>query len=220
MIEEGAVKGIAILAGMAGLLIGALLERVGRRKAVPPRRRRVPFDPPQQAKNQASIERTTVVVPTPNQLAPLGPALQRQESQHVSQATLKRAGVIHVGASSVITRRPTTGRAATLIRPINRPYWQLRHWERKGDRLTGFYRTPGGTYEGYILHPNAPRPEFFIKNPPAALKRHHHWICFHAVSKDSYSIHFSPAPPNPDAGILAVEKVLSEALTGKGRRNG
>jgi hypothetical protein len=110
-------------------------------------------------------------------------------------------------------------RAPLVLRPINRPYWDLQHWLRQGDRLVGFYRTPQGSYGGYILHPDLPRPEFFIVRPPKELEQHRHWICFRPIGNETYSVHFNPAPQNPDAGILEVEKVLTEALTGRGRRN-
>ena len=112
-------------------------------------------------------------------------------------------------------------RRPILLRPVNRPYWDLTHWREVGDRLAGYYRTPWGSFEGYVLHAKGKRPQFFIVQPPAALKNHIHWICFHDTGQlnDTYSIHFSPAPTDADTGILAVEKVLGEALAQQGRSN-
>jgi hypothetical protein len=107
----------------------------------------------------------------------------------------------------------------TLV-PIVRQYWDLNYWKLGGDRLTGFYRTRYGSYEGYIIHPKSSRPEFYIVKPPEELRHHRHWVCFHHIGGGRYSIHFSPAPSFPDAGILEVERVLAEALSGQGRRNG
>lgn len=122
-----------------------------------------------------------------------------------------------------VVRRPTVVRppqaSRIFVRPIDRPYWELKHWHFKGNDLVGFYRTPYGSYEGYIKHPNCLRPEFYIVDPPVELRAHPHWICFHHIGGNRYSIHFSPPPPNPDAGIVEVEKVLAEALSRGRRRN-
>ena len=222
MVEPGIVKGIAILAGMGGLLTGALLERVGQRIAAPHRHKEARARRPRRTGEEQTIIRVSGLPPSPNRTAERSTVadvenLPQTRGQPVNAHKLGKVVIaepIRVGPSRV-----RNGRSSRLVKPVDRPYWQLQHWKEAGDRLTGFYRTPYGSYEGYILHPNAPRPQFFIKKPPAALKEHPHWICFHSVGKGTYSIHFSPAPPTPDAGILEVEKVLGEALSGKGRRH-
>ena len=103
-------------------------------------------------------------------------------------------------------------RMLAVVRPKHRPYWQLKDWKVQGTQLVGQYQTPQGSVQGYIKQYRAPRPRFFIANPPAELHGHPHWICFHSIGSNHFSIHFSPAPKNPDDGIRAVEKVLAEAL--------
>jgi hypothetical protein len=108
-------------------------------------------------------------------------------------------------------------RKPIAIRPRTAPYWEERGWRLVGTNLVGEYRTPRGTCAGTISKAGSPRPEFFIHNPPAALQEHDHWACFSDVGGGRYSIHFNPHPPFPDAGIVAVERVLAEALA-SGRR--
>jgi hypothetical protein len=83
-----------------------------------------------------------------------------------------------------------------------------------GDQLVGFYRTPWGSVEGRILHVTGKRPQFYLVNPPPELEKHPHRACFHRTGQNTntYLVHLWPAPENPDAGILAIEKVLGEAL--------
>ena len=116
-------------------------------------------------------------------------------------------------SSPVLTVRPTHRVQPRTVRPVQRPYWELQHWRFNGSALVGFYRTPFGSYAGRIENARSRNPSFYIFNPPGALRGHPHWICFHHKGNGRYWIHFSPAPPTPDAGILEVEKVLAEALS-------
>ena len=106
-----------------------------------------------------------------------------------------------------------------VIHPVARPYHELQHWEVNGDRLVGFYRTPYGSYEGYIRNWRTHAPAFYIINPPQQLRYHPHWVCFTHIGRGRYLIHFYPHPKNPDAGILETEKVLAEALSGQRRKD-
>ena len=99
-----------------------------------------------------------------------------------------------------------------VVGPTGRPYWQLRGWHVENGQLAGFYRTPYGSFAGYIRDWDTNRPEFYIIRPPEALRHHPHWMCFRHRGGGRYFIHFDPPPPNPDAGILSVEEVLTEAL--------
>ena len=116
----------------------------------------------------------------------------------------------------IIIRRPRK-RKSIAIRPRTAPYWEERGWRLVGTDLVGEYWTPRGSCAGTIRKPRSARPEFFIHNPPTALQNHNHWACFSNVGGGRYSIHFNPHPPFPDAGILAVEQVLAEAMA-SGRR--
>jgi len=102
---------------------------------------------------------------------------------------------------------------------VERPFWDVEHWRVNGDRLVGYYRTPYGSFEGVITQWRSPRPQLEIVGPPQELRDSAHWPCFQPVGNNHYAIHFSPPPPNPDAGIVAVEAVLAEALAGQRRRH-
>ena len=132
---------------------------------------------------------------------------------------LAEANALQRSPRPLVMLRTPRSTSRLSVHPIDRPYWELKHWRANGNRLRGFYRTPHGSIEGYIKHYKSSRPEFFIVNPPQQLRRHKHWICFHNVGSNRYSIHFSPAPSSADAGILEVEKVLAEAFLQQGRRN-
>lgn len=218
MIGRGVVVGIAIVSGIGGFLAALALYRAGRRKVSPPRtgregvtsrpavhvvaRHAVTSPSLPSAAAAGSVRWQIVVSPgSPVRIEPRTPGPRDTESGRVIVA-------VPTAGSSTPARRPI------LLRPVNRPYWDLRHWREAGDRLTGFYRTPDGSFDGYVLHAKGERPEFYIVQPPAALKNHKHWICFHDTGQktNTYSIHFSPAPRDPDTGILAVERVLGEAL--------
>ena len=219
MIDNGASTGIGIVAGLGSLLAVLALCMVGRRVASPPQRARR-----RQAQQQPRD-------PNPSQDGyqnrPLVKWAQRPTAQPVSVgAQLHQTGgavagpvarvattVREMAPAAVAIARPVVRRTPVVIHPVDRPYWDLRHWYRVGDRLTGFYRTRGGSYEGYILDSQAPRPQFFIVHPPQELHKHPHAICFRPVGRGTFAIHFNPAPRNPDAGILEVEKVLGEALS-------
>lgn len=117
-------------------------------------------------------------------------------------------------------RSAATRTTPMQIVPRDITVWEMQGWTRVRGQLNGHYKAPQGSVAGYIRQPDSPRPQFFIQNPPQALRRHDHWCCFHPAGAGVYSIHFSPAPQHPDQGILAVERVLNEALGGTRRRHG
>ena len=92
------------------------------------------------------------------------------------------------------------------------PYWSLQHWRIEGSRLAGYYRTMYGSFAGHIEAYDTDSPRFYITEPPPELRAHPHWCCFQRRERGRWSIHFGPAPTDPDTGILEVEKVLVEAL--------
>jgi hypothetical protein len=218
MIETRAVVGIVGLAGLGGLLTALALYVAGRSKASPPKRAsgeavRRPAQPVSTGAGERSV--TSVAQNPASQ-----PTRASMSSAWQLASSVRDVGVRGATAYAAPRARPVVARTPIVVRPINRPYWEIQHWQLVGDRLNGFYRTPRGSFEGYILQPKSPRPQFFIVQPPKELEQHSHRPCFHFVGGATYSIHFSTPPPNPDAGILEVEKVLGEALVGQGRRNG
>jgi len=107
-----------------------------------------------------------------------------------------------------------------VIRHVVEPYWQELGWQPDGNRLNGFYRTPGGSFEGYVLDWRSRSPRFYIIRPPRELKKHPHWACFRPRGNGLYWVHFARTPPGPDPGIIEIEKVLGEALSSRqGRKS-
>ena len=216
------VQRIVRTVAKAGRFILAWSQRVGGMESPPPQGLAVGAVQESRQERQPLAARRLVVHADPGR-----PRIEIVARRQEVPVAVPRAG------ARVVVRPSGSGEAAqgrapapdvpssriTLV-PIVRPYWDLNHWKLKGDRLVGFYRTRYGSYEGYINHPKSSRPEFYIAGPPAALRDHRHWICFRSIGGNRYAIHFVPAPPHPDAGILEVERVLFEALSGQGRRNG
>lgn len=113
--------------------------------------------------------------------------------------------------------RPATAQqeGPIIIRPVRRPYWEQRHWQPRGNRLRGFYQTPHGSFQGYVDNWRSRNPVFYIIKPPPQLRHHPHWACFRKRGANLFWIHFAEQPPDPDAGILEMEKVLAEALANR-----
>lgn len=109
--------------------------------------------------------------------------------------------------------RPVKEPIAVYRRAI--PYWQERGWVQKGDYYTGNYQTPYGAFQGSARQISG-RLEFALKNPPAELAAHGHWSCFREMRDGWYSVHMSIRPKDLSAGIMAIEQLLREALSGKG----
>ncbi len=99
-----------------------------------------------------------------------------------------------------------------VARVDKRPFWQIRNWHRNGNTLTGYYRTPLGSFAGKVVL-QAGRPAFFIKNAPKALLKGPHGMCFQERPGGWYSVHFSKTSKEVDAGIVSVEMLLFEALS-------
>jgi len=105
------------------------------------------------------------------------------------------------------------------VRPINRMVVERsfisllnkRNWKKKGRDYNGYYRTPYGAYKGYITRPYDGTAEFIIVNPPECLQLHSKRCCFLPKMKGLVYVHFSSPPKTLDAGIMAIEKILTES---------
>lgn len=91
------------------------------------------------------------------------------------------------------------------------PLWKKRGWRRDGRTYLGYFRTRFGAYQGIIVERFWGYTEFFIISPPKCLKLHSHSICFFYKGDNKYEVHFTPKPKCPDEGIMAIERVLTEA---------
>lgn len=92
------------------------------------------------------------------------------------------------------------------------PYWQERGWVRNGNRYTGNYQTTYGAFQGSAEERSRSYFRFYIYHPPQALSRHSHWTCFIDRGGGTYEIHLSRQPADVGSGIMAIERLLTEAL--------
>jgi hypothetical protein len=94
-------------------------------------------------------------------------------------------------------------------------YWQDQGWDYVPDRMEmdGYYRTHRGSFKGKIALSHSGDHQYFVYNPPPALKRHEHGACFVDLHRDGlHFVHFRVKPLNVDAGILAIELIFRETL--------
>jgi len=106
------------------------------------------------------------------------------------------------------------GAAPQLVRRVERPYWVERGWTRKGNEYFGNYQTRYGSYTGYIEQQNSNSFQFFIWDPPQELKSHSHWSCFQHRGDNWYNVHMGRRPKDLSSGILAIERLITEAFEG------
>ncbi|REJ71275.1 MAG: hypothetical protein DWQ34_00910 [Planctomycetota bacterium] len=132
---------------------------------------------------------------------------------------------------TVRERKATASPARKIATPVPRPagngrlqvdrdrrsLWEIRGWTRNGNRLTGAFRTPKGSFVGEVALKRRGAPEFYIINPPEGLLRGSHGPCFRSRGGGKYWVHFGLANPDVDAGIVAIEKLIVRALSGRQR---
>lgn len=195
MITQEVAQGVAILSGVGGFLTCAAMVLVGRLFASPQRRgcRKRATE-----RTQGRAERISVPPVTTIRAQPDRPDRARRQG---SRRFTGSVAATHQTASAV------------RVQPRGRPLWQHRRWEPRGNTLHGFYRTALGTFEGEIQQYRSSRPLFFIMAPPPELRRHEHWICFHATGPNRFWVHLTPKPRDPDTGIREIERILIEALS-------
>jgi len=103
---------------------------------------------------------------------------------------------------------------AVFIRRQERPYWAT-CWHKQGNEYTGTYQTPYGAFMGFIRQRSSTELDFYLYKPPEALQEHSHWSCFQQHTEDGwYFVHMAERPRDVSAGILTIERLLSEALEG------
>lgn len=94
-----------------------------------------------------------------------------------------------------------------------RQLFEERGWRINGRRLHGHYRTKLGSVRGWIDKPWSVEPDFYITEPPTELLRGPHAACFRQRGKDTFWVHFSPAPRDVNTGIMRIEHCILEALS-------
>jgi hypothetical protein len=108
--------------------------------------------------------------------------------------------------------KPIIIKPARTIARSARPYHEEQGWRQNwwGSRLTGFYRSRMGSWEGEIQLGYSPR--FYVLNPPPELRGHPHWVCFTPVGGGWFRVHFKTRPNDIDSGILSIERMINEAF--------
>jgi hypothetical protein len=92
------------------------------------------------------------------------------------------------------------------------PYWQEQGWVRQGNRYQGAYHTPYGAFPGWIEQRGGSGIDFFMYEPPEALRQHSHWSCFQDRGQNWYRVHMSRQPADVSSGILTIERLITEAF--------
>lgn len=124
-----------------------------------------------------------------------------------TRVTVRSAG------SSTPSRRANSGRHV-VVQADDRPLWEIKGWKRDGDRLRGAYRLAGlRSFAGEIDISDSRRPLFFITSPPPrSIFEGRHAGCFRKRGKGRYYIHLGISNPTIDSGLVAVEKLLAQAV--------
>ena len=122
-------------------------------------------------------------------------------------------------APSLLTRlfgQVLGGPAPTVtIKRSQIPYWQERGWRQDGRTYRGTYKTPYGSFVGRIEQIRPGNFRLYIFDPPRDVRRHRHWTCFQSQGDGRYRIHMSRMPDDVSSGILAIERLLTEAFEGR-----
>jgi hypothetical protein len=109
--------------------------------------------------------------------------------------------------------RAVRGHGPSIITVQRRqiPYWQEHGWTRTGNRYTGSYQTPYGSFQGWIEQERSGRIGFYLYNPSGEIRSHGHWTCFQHRGRDWYLIHMGREPKDVSSGIIAIERLITEA---------
>lgn len=99
------------------------------------------------------------------------------------------------------------------VKPNKAPYYKEKGWRENGRFVKGWFRCPYGAWRGLIEKTPSGRYKFYIFNPPAELRKHSHWQCFHYTGDgEKYFIHFSNDSQSIDGGIMSIQRILHESM--------
>jgi hypothetical protein len=130
-----------------------------------------------------------------------------------------RAKSVIFGPPLVSIRTPfprSNGDGRVVVGADDRPVWQIKNWKRDGNWLHGAYRLSNlRSFAGSIDISDPYRPEFYITSPPASVLEGDHAACFRKRGDGRFFVHFGLSNPSIDAGVVAVEKLLAQALNPK-----
>ncbi len=162
----------------------------------------------------------------------LNNALRRHLQPNAAAATIIIRQVHHIDGtiSRTSTQGPSLERTVSrdvvvnAVRPYAKPsrttcYWQDAGWEKRNGHLIGHYVADGKSFAGSIELTNSivVPMRFYIYNPPVAVLRGPHGLCFRDQGKvagtQKYWIHFSEEPADVDSGIVQIQRDLSAAIS-------
>ncbi len=122
--------------------------------------------------------------------------------------TRSSAALTRLRRVSVIVRWP-----AEVVERQQVPYWQEHGWTKERNRYNGRYNTPYGAFEGCIEE----RPfgtTFYLHQPSEKLLRSSHGACFQPREDGWHAVHMRIKPRDVSSGIVAIERVISDAYRG------
>jgi hypothetical protein len=108
--------------------------------------------------------------------------------------------------------RMVRGRGPAI--PIKRrviPYWQERGWTRQDNTYRGNYQTRHAAFVGHVVQRPGGRVDFYLYMPSREIQSCSHWPCFQHQGNDWYFVHMARQPKDVGSGILAIERLITEA---------
>ncbi len=111
-------------------------------------------------------------------------------------------------------------RQGAPLRMPPKPLWFEKGWRQAADahQYTGQYKAGGHTWRGLIQQPYPGGYTAYIWDPPLKKIRRNtsHGPCFMPNDETGrYQVHFHTAPSSLDHAITSIERVLTEACTGR-----
>jgi hypothetical protein len=98
-----------------------------------------------------------------------------------------------------------------LVEKVPEPYWRERGWAKVGEEYVGFYKTRLAVCDGKIRVSPAGYCTIYIYNPPASVRKHPKWICFHRAKGGWYRVNTVTECCDVSSAILEVEKIIKES---------
>ena len=102
-----------------------------------------------------------------------------------------------------------------VVRPNPLPYHLEKGWQKNGRVHHGYYRCRLGAFKGEIEERPGGDYKFYIFDPPQKILTGSHKDCFTNNGGNRYHVHFGVNSENLDSGIMAVERLLYQNLTGR-----
>lgn len=102
-----------------------------------------------------------------------------------------------------------------VVRPNPLPYHLEKGWQKNGRVHEGYYRCRLGAFKGEIEERFNGDFAFFIFDPPQKILSSSHGACFTRAGDNRYHVHFGVNSGDLDSGIMAVERLLYQNLTGR-----